>query len=76
MMPKIETSEDDAADLWSTPVNWEEDSAINAKLRRRCQFLNKGHIQANTANIKMKQTLHKKCNNSNAAPHSINIKNY
>jgi len=52
MMPKTKTSGDDAAVGWSTPVNWEEDSAINAKRRRRCQFLNKGHIQASTANIK------------------------
>jgi len=31
-----------------------EDPAIKAKRtrRKRCQFLNKGHIQANTANIK------------------------
>jgi len=29
-MPKIETSGDDAVEEWSTPVNWEEDSAIKA----------------------------------------------
>jgi len=38
MMPKTETSRDDAAEEWSTPVNWEEDSVIKAKRRRRkCQ---------------------------------------
>jgi len=35
MMPKAETSGDDAAEEWSTPVNWEEDPAIKAKRRRR-----------------------------------------
>jgi len=25
MMPKTETSGDDATEEWSTPVNWEED---------------------------------------------------
>jgi len=29
MMPKTETSGDDAAEEWSTPVNWKEDLAIN-----------------------------------------------
>jgi len=33
MIPKIETSEDDAAEEWSTLVNWEEDSAIKAEQR-------------------------------------------
>jgi len=33
MMPKTETSGDDAAKEWSTPVNWEEDPAIKAKWR-------------------------------------------
>jgi len=31
MMPKIETSGDDAAEEWSTPVNWEEDPAVKAE---------------------------------------------
>jgi len=34
MIPKIETSGDDAAERWSTPVNWEEDPAIKAERRR------------------------------------------
>jgi len=34
MMPKIETSGDDAAEVWSTLVNWEEDPAFKAKRRR------------------------------------------
>jgi len=33
-MPKIETSGDDAAEEWSTPVNW-EDPAIKAQRKRR-----------------------------------------
>jgi len=28
MMPETETSRDDAAEEWSTPVYWEEDLAI------------------------------------------------
>jgi len=35
MMPKTETSGDDAAEEWSIPVNWEEDPAIKAKPRTR-----------------------------------------
>jgi len=35
MTPKTETSGDDAAEEWSNPVNWEEDSAIKAEWRRR-----------------------------------------
>jgi len=31
MMPKTETSGDNAAEEWSTSVNWEEDSAIKAE---------------------------------------------
>jgi len=34
MMPMTETSGDDAAEEWSTQVNWEEDSAIKAERRR------------------------------------------
>jgi len=30
MMPTTETSGDDAAEEWSTPVNWEEDPVIKA----------------------------------------------
>jgi len=33
MMPKTETSGDDAAEEWSTLVNWAEDPAIKAKWR-------------------------------------------
>jgi len=33
MMLKTETSRDDAAEEWSTPVNWVEDQAIKAKQR-------------------------------------------
>jgi len=32
-MPKTETSGDDAAEEWSTPVNGEEDPAIKAERR-------------------------------------------
>jgi len=35
MIPNTEASEDDAAEGWSTPVNWEEDSATKAERRRR-----------------------------------------
>jgi len=35
MMPKAETSGDDAAVEWSTPVNWEEDPVIKAEQKRR-----------------------------------------
>jgi len=35
MIPKTETTGDDAAEEWSTPVNWEEDPAIKAKRRRK-----------------------------------------
>jgi len=35
MMLKTETNGDDAAEEWSTPVNWEEDLAIKAERRRR-----------------------------------------
>jgi len=35
MMPKTETSRDDAAEEWSAPVNWEEDPTIKAERRRR-----------------------------------------
>jgi len=35
MMSKTETSGDDAAEEWSTPVNWEEDPAIKAERKRR-----------------------------------------
>jgi len=35
MMPKTETSGDDAAEEWSIPVNREEDPAIKAERRRR-----------------------------------------
>jgi len=35
MIPKTEANGDAAAEDWSTPVNWEEDSAIKAKQRRR-----------------------------------------
>jgi len=37
MMPKTETSGDDAAEKWSwsTVVNWEEDPAVKAKHRRQ-----------------------------------------
>jgi len=35
MMPKTETSEDDTAEVWSTPVNWEEDLSIEAEWRRK-----------------------------------------
>jgi len=35
MVPKTETSGDDASEEWSTPVNWEEDPVIKAKRRRR-----------------------------------------
>jgi len=60
MMPKTETSGDDAAVEWLTLVNLKEDLVINTKWRRRCQFLYKGHIQANTANIKNEaNTAHK-----------------
>jgi len=31
----IETGGDDAAEEWSTSVNWEEDSTIKAERRRR-----------------------------------------
>jgi len=34
MLPKTETSGDNAAEEWSIPVNWEEDPAIKAKRRR------------------------------------------
>jgi len=34
-MPKIETSGDDAAEEWSTPVNWEEDPAIKVERRSK-----------------------------------------
>jgi len=40
MTPKTETSGDDTAEEWSTPVNWEEDPAIKAK-QRRSIFLTK-----------------------------------
>jgi len=33
MIPKTETSGDDAPEEWSTPVNWEEDPAIKAERR-------------------------------------------
>jgi len=33
MMSKTETSEDDAVEEWSTPVNW-EDPTIKAERRR------------------------------------------
>jgi len=35
MMPKTETSEDDAADECLAPVKWEEVPAIKAERRRR-----------------------------------------
>jgi len=35
MMPKTESSEDDAAEEWSTSVNWEEDPDIKAERRSR-----------------------------------------
>jgi len=35
MIPKTETSGDDAAKEWSISVNWEEDPAIKAGRRRR-----------------------------------------
>ena len=35
MMLRTETSGDDAAEKWLTPVNWEEDHAVKAKWRRR-----------------------------------------
>jgi len=35
MMPKTETSGDDAAEEWSAPVNWKEDPAFKAERRRR-----------------------------------------
>jgi len=39
MIPKIETGGDDAAEGWSTPVNWEEDPAIKAERRRRINYI-------------------------------------
>jgi len=38
MMPKMETSGDDAVEEWSNPVNWEEDLAVKSKRRRRRQY--------------------------------------
>jgi len=35
MIPKTETSGDDAAEEWSTSVNWEEDPGIKTERRRR-----------------------------------------
>jgi len=35
MIPKTETSGDDAAEEWSTLVNWVEDPAIKAERRFR-----------------------------------------
>jgi len=35
MMPKTETSGDDAAEEWSISVNWEEDMPSRQKWRRR-----------------------------------------
>jgi len=34
MMPKTETSGDDVAEEWLTPVNWEEDPTIKTEQRR------------------------------------------
>jgi len=31
MMPKTETSGDDAAEEWLAPVNWAKDTAVKAK---------------------------------------------
>jgi len=41
MMPETETSGDDTAEEWSTPVNWEEEPAIKAKRRntRRSEIM-------------------------------------
>jgi len=39
MMPKTETSRDDAAEKRSNPVNWEEDTSFKAKRREEaCWF--------------------------------------
>jgi len=35
MMPKTETSGDNAAEEWLTLVNWEEDPAIKVEWRRK-----------------------------------------
>jgi len=62
MMPNTETSGDNVAEEWSTPVYWEKDPAIKAKWRRQqYQFLNKGHKQIQLTLKKIKQTLYKKC---------------
>jgi len=46
MMPETETSGDDAAEEWSTPVNW-EDPAIKAEQRRRRYHIEKYDIRGN-----------------------------
>jgi len=47
IMPKTETSGDDAAEEWSTLVNWEEDLAIKAKWKRN----RKPHSKRKTTGI-------------------------
>jgi len=44
MMRKTETSGDDAAEEWLTPVNWEKDFAIKAERRRRRMQIKHYHV--------------------------------
>jgi len=39
MLPKTETSGDDAAGEWSTPVNWEEDSSLRQNGKEEASFI-------------------------------------
>jgi len=38
MMPKTETSEDEAVEEWSAPINWKEDPAIKAERRKTLAY--------------------------------------